>query len=46
MTKKSINISKKELLRRLNDEKDFVNWSVELGKRAKKGRIERLSSNN
>lgn len=33
---------RKELLKRLDSEKDFIDWSVKLGRGAKKGRALRL----
>ncbi len=33
---------KEEMLKKLGKEKEFINWSVELGKQAKKGRINRI----
>ena len=33
---------KRELLNRFEKEKEFVDWSVELGRKAKKGRSKRL----
>lgn len=35
-------VLKRELLKDLDKEKDFVNWSVELGRKAKQGRVKRL----
>lgn len=37
---------KEELLNQLKNEKEFINWSVDLGKKAKKGRLSRLNGNN
>ncbi len=34
---------KKELLNKFEKEKDFVGWSVELGRKAKSGRSKRLT---
>ena len=34
---------KEEFLNQLGGEKGFIDWSVELGKRAKKGRAEKLN---
>ncbi len=33
---------KKELMKQLNQEKDFIDWSVALGRKAKQGRAQRL----
>ncbi len=33
---------KKELLKRVDAEKDFIDWSVELGRISKQGRAQRL----
>jgi len=33
---------KKELLEQFNKEKEFIDWSVELGRKAKQGRAQRL----
>jgi len=37
---------KEELLNGLEKEKEFINWSVELGRKAKKGRFQRLVNND
>ena len=37
---------KEELLNQLNEEKEFINWSVDLGKKSKKGRLNRLNENH
>ncbi len=34
---------KEEMLKELNKEKDFNDWAVELGRRAKKGRFEKIA---
>lgn len=34
---------KEKLLSDFNKEKEFIDWSVELGKKAKKGRMKRIS---
>ena len=34
---------KEELLNKLEKEKDFIDWSVELGRRAKKGRLKKIN---
>ncbi len=36
---------REEFLKDLEKEKDFIDWSVELGRKAKKGRFERLKKN-
>ena len=33
---------KQELLKKFKGEKDFIDWSVELGRKAKQGRSQRL----
>ena len=33
---------KKELLKRFEKEKEFIDWSVDLGRKAKKGRTQRI----
>jgi len=33
---------KKELLKQVDAEKDFIDWSVKLGRKAKQGRTQRL----
>ena len=33
---------KEKMLKDLEKEKDFIDWSVELGKKAKKGRLKRI----
>lgn len=33
---------KRELLKQFDKEKDFIDWSVELGRKAKQGRSQRL----
>jgi len=44
ITEKAKNLAlKQELLNNFEKEKDFTDWSVELGKKAKKGRMKRLS---
>ncbi|MEK6890892.1 MAG: hypothetical protein AABX03_02035 [Nanoarchaeota archaeon] len=35
---------KEEMLKELNKEKDFNDWAVELGRRAKKGRFDKIAS--
>ena len=37
---------KEELLKGLEREKEFIDWSVELGRKAKKGRFQRLMNND
>ncbi len=37
---------KEELLKGLEEERGFIDWSVNLGKRAKKGRLKRLMGND
>ena len=37
---------KEELLEKLREEKQFIEWSVELGKKAKRGRLQRINENN
>ena len=34
---------KHELLKQLKNEKEIIDWSVELGRKAKKGRLKKLS---
>lgn len=36
---------REELLKELEKEKDFIQWSVEIGKKAKKERFEKLKKN-
>ena len=33
---------KEKMLKQLDEEKEFTNWTVELGRKAKKGRFEKL----
>jgi len=35
-------LSKKEMLKQLEEEKEFTNWAVEMGRKAKQGRFKRL----
>ena len=37
---------KKELLNNLKKEKEFIDWSVELGRDAKKGRLKKILNEN
>ncbi len=37
---------KEKLLKQLNEEKELIEWSVELGRKAKKGRFEKLNEHN
>jgi len=38
--------TREELLRRLKGEEKFIEWSVELGRKAKKGRHKRVGNGN
>ena len=39
-------VIREEMLRQLEREKELIDWSVNLGKKAKQGRLNRLNGNN
>lgn len=38
--------TREELLGKLKEERDFIEWSVDLGRKAKKGRMKRILNDN
>jgi hypothetical protein len=44
--KAKLMLIKEEMLSELKKEEEFIDWSVELGRKAKKGRLQRLNENN